>query len=104
VEVLFLLLSNYLHPKSPKIHAQTNNGVFDGTHKWSPDGTKIAFTRVIGDADRDGNFDIYVMNADGSNPRRLTTDPASHDNDPSWSPDGTKIAFLCDKGAMKSVL
>ena len=33
---------------------------------WSPDGTKIAFT-----SDRDGNFEIYVMNADGTNPTRL---------------------------------
>ncbi len=54
---------------------------------WSPDGTKIAFT-----SDRDGNFEIYVMNADGRNPTRLTSDPAT-DNFPAWSPDGTKIAF-----------
>ncbi len=33
---------------------------------WSPDGTKIAF-----DSRRDGNFEIYVMNADGTNPTRL---------------------------------
>ena len=39
-----------------------------------------------------GNYDIYVMNADGSEQTRLTTAPAI-DEDPNWSPDGTKIAF-----------
>ena len=61
---------------------------------WSPDGSKIAFT-----SNRDGgnsNYEIYVMNADGSNQRRLTfSDPAAPawDHEPTWSPDGTKIAF-----------
>jgi WD40-like Beta Propeller Repeat len=55
--------------------------------KWSPDGTKIAFYRLIGD-----NWDIWVMNADGSGFTQLTTDPAS-DIAPAWSPDGTSIAF-----------
>jgi Tol biopolymer transport system component len=53
----------------------------------SPDGTRIAFERVS-----DGNRDIYVMDADGSNARRLTT-AAGDDIDPSWSPDGRSIVF-----------
>src|SRR5262249_23972618 len=54
---------------------------------WSPDGTKIAFQ-----SNRDGNIEIYVMNADGSNPVRLTVD--SHaDQEPDWFPDGGKIVF-----------
>jgi Tol biopolymer transport system component len=48
---------------------------------------KIAFV-----SDRDGNSEIYTMNADGSNPTRLTNNPAS-DFSPAWSADGTKIAF-----------
>jgi Tol biopolymer transport system component len=39
---------------------------------WSPDGTKIAFTKLA----QDGNADIHVMNADGSNVQRFTDDPA----------------------------
>ena len=42
--------------------------------------TKIVFT-----SDRDGNREIYVMNADGSDATRLTTDPG-FDSSPSWSP------------------
>ena len=49
--------------------------------------TKIAFQSY-----RDGNFEIYIMNADGSEPTRLTNDSAD-DVMPSWSPDGKKIAF-----------
>src|SRR4029453_8631271 len=55
---------------------------------WSPDGNRIAFA-----SDRDGGLpEIYVMNADGSAERRLTSD-AGLDVDPAWSPDGSKIAF-----------
>ncbi len=48
----------------------TNNATEEIDPSWSPDGTKIAFT-----AYRDGNRDIYVMNADGSNPTSITNPP-----------------------------
>ena len=41
---------------------------------------------------RDGNYEIYVMDADGGNQRRLTNNPA-WDGSPSWSPDGKRVVF-----------
>ena len=41
---------------------------------------------------RDGNFEIYMMNRDGSGQTRLTNNTA-FDSLPEWSPDGTRIAF-----------
>ncbi len=45
---------------------------------------------------RDGNAEIYVMDADGKNQRRLTNHPLT-DSQPSWSPDGKKIAFMSNR-------
>jgi Tol biopolymer transport system component len=51
-----------------------------GSPAWSPGGTKIAFT-----SDRDGNYEIYVMNADGTGQHNLTNQ-GDYDRDPAWSP------------------
>ena len=64
---------------------------------WSPDGSRIAFVSLRDEPDPAGcypdcNWEIYVMNADGSGVTRLTNDPAE-DFGPTWSPDGARIAF-----------
>ena len=52
---------------------------------------------VVYSSDRDGNFEIYAINPDGSGDVRLTNDPGN-DANPDWSPDGRKIAFTSDRG------
>jgi dipeptidyl aminopeptidase/acylaminoacyl peptidase len=65
----------------------TNNAATDTTPAWSPDGSKIAFV-----SNRSGAFNIWVMNADGSEPTQLTNQSGA-DAEPAWSPDGSKIVF-----------
>ncbi len=54
-------------------------------------GDLIAFT-----SDRDGDYEIFVMNPDGTEVRQLT-DNDDWDCCPKWSPDGARIAFLSDR-------
>ncbi|HSB66931.1 MAG TPA: hypothetical protein VLD65_10150 [Anaerolineales bacterium] len=55
---------------------------------WSPDGAQICFS-----SNRDGDFDIYVMKADGSEIRKVI-DTGMNDYFPDWSPDGSQITFF----------
>ena len=59
---------------------------------WSPDGRTIVFVSW-----RDGNGEVYAMDANGSSPRNLTQNPAK-DVRPAWSPDGRSIAFVSRRG------
>ncbi|MEA2234116.1 MAG: hypothetical protein QOD83_3932 [Solirubrobacteraceae bacterium] len=68
----------------------TNGPANDLDPVFSPDGTRIAFARAVGGPQ--GQYDIYVMNTNGTNVTQLTNEPKD-DRYPAWSPDGTKIAF-----------
>jgi tetratricopeptide (TPR) repeat protein len=63
----------------------------------SPDGGQVAFM-----SKRDGNWEIYVVDLDGSGLQRLTRDPAN-DGLPAWSPDGRALAFVSDRGGSWAV-
>jgi Tol biopolymer transport system component len=64
----------------------TDSGFEDSDPAWAPDGRIVFFSR------RDGDAEIYVMNADGSGQTRLTT-VGGDDTAPKFSPDGTRIVF-----------
>ena len=75
----------------------TNNNYNDTTGDWSPDGTQIVFSSF-----REGDREIYVINADGSSERPLTHNEAS-DIDPNWSPDGEEILFSSNRDGNREI-
>ena len=64
----------------------------DAHPSWSPNREKIVF-----DSDRSGIPQLYIMNADGGNPRAITDD-SLRNTEPKWSPDGKWIAYHCSQG------
>ena len=54
-------------------------------------------------SDRDGDLEIFVMNADGSDTIQLTTN-SNNDGFPQWSPDGSHIAFQTDRDGRSQFL
>ncbi len=77
----------------------TNTLQSDSQPDFSPDGTRIAFTSTRPALDGTTDFDIWLMNTDGSGtPTNLTNAISINDRYPGWSPDGTKIAFWSGTG------
>jgi Tol biopolymer transport system component len=73
------------------------HGDWDGEPAWSPDGKNIAFV-----SRRDGKDQIYLMNPDCSDQKRIS-DLAGNDTNPTWSPDGGKIAFTSDRAGKRYI-
>jgi len=67
---------------------------------WSPDSRQIAFVQIVESDDR---YHIFVINADGTAKRQLTTG-TTNDIGPQWSPNGNTIAFLSDPNAVNRAL
>jgi len=85
------------NPGNGKVQRLTNHEGDDMLPAWSPDGSQITFS-----SDRDGDWEIYVMNTDGTDVRQLT-DNTIIDSKPSWSPDGTKIFFDSGEGYNRDI-
>jgi hypothetical protein len=76
----------------------TNTPGEDNKPAWSPDGARLVFASARNDAgcDVDCKFELYLMDADGSQQANLTNHPANDDS-PDWSPDGQQILFSSDR-------
>lgn len=57
---------------------------------WSPDGSRLAFMGL----NVDGNYDVYIVDADGRNLRDLTKGDSADDQTPEWSPDGSRLVYI----------
>ncbi|HEX8458063.1 MAG TPA: Calx-beta domain-containing protein [Pyrinomonadaceae bacterium] len=78
----------------------TGNRVIDSQPAWQP--LIGSEGRIVFTSERDGNAEIYVMDADGSNQRNLTNNPAI-DATPVWSPDGTRVAFTSNRSGRSNI-
>ena len=86
--VIFLSIStSMLVAQSAKEIILTNSAADDRYASYSASGKQIIF-----ESNRDGNWEIYIMDDDGKNQVRLTTSE-SDDRRPSWHPNGRKIIF-----------
>jgi Tol biopolymer transport system component len=77
--------------------AISHDGGFDPT--WSPDGTRIAYRRLLESDDGE----IWLMRADGSRAHDLNHGPDSSDWGPAWSPDGARIAYSSGVGGRVAI-
>jgi TolB protein len=79
-----------MNPDGKQIRQLTEEPQYANQPAWSPDGQQITFMALRGPLWRG---EIYVMNADGTNPINLTQSLDRPDSKPSWSPDGKQIVF-----------
>ena len=68
-----------------------------GSPRWSPDGARIVY-----DSNKEGQFELYAINAMGGAPQRLTNDPAT-DGVGSWSRDGRWIYFMSNRSGERHI-
>ena len=80
-----------LDPADPGALSQISEGPGDEIGAaYSPDGSRIVYA-----SNRDGNFELYVVDADGQNHTRVTMTTAN-EAEPGWTPDGEQIVYQSD--------
>ena len=90
-----------MNPDGKRVRRLTKHPQYDAVPAWSPDGQKITFVSFRDEHRIQVNGiilgDIYVMNADGTNPINLTQSVERPESVSSWSPDGKQIVFRSAK-------
>jgi Tol biopolymer transport system component len=76
-------------------------GAFDEWGDFSPDGTRVAFTRHLGGEPGSARGSVFIVNVDGSDLRQVT-DPELNALRPRWSPDGRLIVFSSNSDNFES--
>jgi Tol biopolymer transport system component len=87
----------YRLPRAGGVPQQITQKTPSYYHGWSPDGKMLAYC-----AQRDKNFDLYVIPLEGGDEIRVTAHPG-HDDGPDYSPDGRWIYFNSDRGGETSI-
>src|SRR3954447_16739601 len=82
------------NPDGSELKRLTDAAGYDAEGSYSPDGRQIVFC-----SQRDGNLELYVMDADGKNVRKLTNAPGCYNGGPFFSPDGQRVIFRADRKA-----
>jgi len=80
-----------VRPDGTRLTRLTESGGWEESPSWSPDGKKLAYARYAKGTISAMYASVWVMNADGSGERQLTSRSCCG---PSWSPDGTMIAYM----------
>ncbi len=87
-----------MHPDGSDAQMVFNDAGPESGAAWSPDGTRIAFSRYTAAT----SLDVWVVNADGSGATQLTSQVAP-EAQPTWSPDGSRIAYLHSYGSYSDI-
>src|SRR5262249_54313670 len=80
------------NPDGTGLKRLTDAKGYDAEGSYSPDGQQIVFC-----SNRDGNLELYIMDADGGNVRKLTNAPGCYNGGPFFSPDGKRVIFRSDR-------
>jgi Tol biopolymer transport system component len=80
------------NPDGTGLKRLTDADGYDAEGSYSPDGKQIVFC-----SKRDGNLELYIMDADGKNVRQLTHAPKCYNGGPFFSPDGKRVIFRSDR-------
>jgi Tol biopolymer transport system component len=80
------------NPDGSELKRLTDSPGYDAEGSFSPDGKQIVFC-----SQRTGDLQLWIMNADGSHPRQLTTAKRCYNGGPFFSPDGKRVIFRSDR-------